>query len=70
MFILQLDVLATGWHFKGSDYRFSSLLQVFLTFRVCVCVCVCYVMWPVELVKTCLQETQLRLSLNQQKGMY
>lgn len=44
MFILQLDILATGWHFKGCDYRFSSLLQVFLTFHVCVCVCVlCYV---------------------------
>lgn len=35
-----------------------------------VCVCVCDVTWHVELVKICLQEIQLKLTLNQQKGMY
>ena len=37
---------------------------------MCVCVCVWYVTWHVELVKIYLQETQLELTLNQQKRMY
>lgn len=32
-------------------------------------VCVCDVIWHVELLKTCVQGTQLTLTLNQQKEM-